>query len=137
MEVIVYGSQKPAEEPTAIVSVEFLNHNNQPVNVAQIDPTTGEAEVLVQISILDPLSRQPLPISKSYVVPYKSAIDGRQKGAVFITTENGQGSKLLKFSKFQTGLYIVDPSEILDASTMTPIQGVKFEPDLVRLAIVE
>ena len=125
-------------QPVSIVKVQFLDSNGNPASYVQLDSATQEATVTVDIQLLDPTDGTTLlPISGDYIVPYRSAIDGRQKGTILVSVSNGQGQKLMTFSKFQTGVYKVVASDILDASTMQPISQVVFDPPEVSIAITE
>ena len=119
------------------VRVDFKDSQGNPTSFVVIDPTTNEATVDISISIHDNRGNI-LPISGRYIVPYRSAIDGRQKGSVIVDIVNGLGTKILKFSRFQTGVYVVRTEDILDANTLNPVSTiVRFDRDEVRIAIVE
>ncbi len=136
--VVKYPKPQSPPQPTAIVKVQFLDSAGNPISYTQIDTTTGEASVTVDVQLLDPADRTTLlPISGNYIVPYRSAIDGRQKGSVLVSVSNGQGQKQLTFSKFQTGVYKVVAKDILDALTMRLISQVEFDPPEVSIAITE
>jgi len=122
----------------AVAKIRFINPlNNNPVTYIRIDPVTGKAQILIEIQILDPISQKLSAVSGEYLVPYRSAIDGRQKGSVIVSVVNGKGQKFLEFSKFQTGIYIVKAKDILDAISMKPVERVIFDPPEVKLAVVE
>lgn len=135
----IYGvGDQTNQTANTIVKVQFIDPaTGNPINYAQIDATTGEATVAVSVTVTDSAGNILTTVSKTYIVPYRSAIDRRQKGSVIVDVANGQGQKNLTFSKFQTGVYKVVSQDILDASTMQSIKGVKFDPPEVKLAIVE
>ncbi len=135
----IYGVGDQANQTAnTIVKVQFVDPaTGNPVNYTQIDPTTGEATVAVSVTVTDAAGNVLTAVSKTYIVPYRSAIDRRQKGSVIVDVVNGQGQKNLTFTKFQTGVYKVVAQDVLDAATMQNIKGVKFDPPEVKLAVVE
>ena len=130
-------SSDTSQRGKIFLEVAFKDSTGNKVEYVKIDPSTGKAVVNVSITIRDNQGNQ-LPISGTYIVPYRSALDGRQRGSVLIEVINGTGSKTIEFSKFQTGVYIIRTEDILDAQTLEPINAeVVFSKSEIKLAVVE
>ncbi len=138
LKIIAYegSTQQQPQKRQVFVNISFKDINGNTVNYVKINSQTGEAQVFVDIKVTDGQGNV-LPVSGSYIVPYRSALDGRQKGSVLINVQNGQGQKKLTFSRFQTGVYVVVGQDILDAQTMQPLTGVEIKPEQLHLAVVE
>lgn len=125
------------QENKIFLDVVFKDLAGNKVAYVKIDPSTGKATVSVSITIRNNQGNK-IPISGKYIVPYRSAIDGRQRGSVLIEVINGTGSRTIEFSKFQTGIYVIRTEDILDAQTLEPINAhVVFSKSEIKLAVVE